>query len=94
MALDSARTEVSAQYVDHNLIREDNKNPDLFFFNASRRNGVWFSRPGNGASHPLHQQRFGKPDAFRTSRLVEFRHRPGCLWQTSFAVRRAGRRHH
>lgn len=63
MGLDTARTEVSAQYVDHNLIQEDNKNPDdhLFLFSASRRFGIWFSRPGNGVSHPVHQERFGKP---------------------------------
>jgi aconitate hydratase len=28
MGLDSARTELSCQYVDHNLIQEDHKNPD------------------------------------------------------------------
>ena len=63
MGLDAARTEISAQYVDHNLIQEDNKNPDdhLFLFSASRRFGIWFSRPGNGVSHPVHQERFGKP---------------------------------
>ncbi len=63
MGLDRARTEVSAQYVDHNLIQEDNKNPDdhLFLHSASRRFGIWFSRPGNGVSHPVHQERFGKP---------------------------------
>ena len=63
MGLGSACTEVSAQYVDHNLIQEDNKNPDdhLFLYSASRRFGIWFSRPGNGVSHPVHQERFGKP---------------------------------
>ncbi len=63
IGLDLARTELSAQYVDHNLIQEDNKNPDdhLFLYSASRRFGLWFSRPGNGVSHPVHQERFGKP---------------------------------
>ena len=28
---------------------------------ASQRFGIWFSRPGNGVSHPVHQERFGKP---------------------------------
>ncbi|MGD2109097.1 MAG: aconitate hydratase [Phycisphaerae bacterium] len=56
-------TELSAQYVDHNLIQEDHKNPDdhLFLLSACRRFGVWYSRPGNGVSHPVHQERFGKP---------------------------------
>ncbi|MFB6374516.1 MAG: aconitase family protein, partial [Bradymonadaceae bacterium] len=63
MNLDRVRTEVSAQYVDHNLIQEDNKNPDdhLFLRSASRKFGVWYSRPGNGVSHPVHQERFGVP---------------------------------
>ena len=63
MGLDRVRTELSAQYVDHNLLQEDAKNADdhLFLRSACRRLGVWFSPPGNGVSHPLHQERFGKP---------------------------------
>ncbi len=63
MGLERARTEVSAQYVDHNLIQEDFKNPDdhLFLQSACRKFGLWYSRPGNGVSHPVHQERFGVP---------------------------------
>jgi aconitate hydratase len=63
MGLRRARTEVSVQYVDHNLIQTDNKNPDdhLFLQSACERFGIWFSRPGNGVSHPVHMQYFGKP---------------------------------
>ena len=63
MGLERVKTEVSAQYVDHNLIQEDNKNPDdhRFLQSAAARLGVWFSRAGNGVSHPTHQQHFGKP---------------------------------
>jgi len=63
MNLDRVRTEVSVQYVDHNLIQEDYKNPDdhLFLLSACRRFGVWYSRPGNGVSHPCHQENFSKP---------------------------------
>jgi aconitate hydratase len=63
MGLDRVRTELSAQYVDHNLIQEDSKNPDdhLFLRSACRRFGIWYSRAGNGVSHPVHQERFGKP---------------------------------
>ncbi|MGH9166374.1 MAG: aconitate hydratase [Acidimicrobiia bacterium] len=63
MGLDRVNTEISAQYVDHNLIQEDHKNPDdhLFLYSACQRFGVWYSRPGNGVSHPVHQERFGKP---------------------------------
>jgi len=63
MGLERVKTDISAQYVDHNLIQEDFKNPDdhIFLQSACQRFGVWFSRPGNGVSHPLHMQSFGKP---------------------------------
>ena len=63
MELDRARTDVSVQYVDHNLIQNDFKNADdhLFLESAARRFGLWFSRPGNGISHPLHTSCFGVP---------------------------------
>jgi len=63
MGLRRVRTEVSVQYVDHNLIQTDFKNPDdhLFLQSACEHFGVWFSRPGNGVSHPVHMQHFGKP---------------------------------
>ncbi len=63
MGIPRVKTEVSAQYVDHNLIQSDFKNPDdhLFLRSACKKFGVWYSRPGNGVSHPVHQERFGKP---------------------------------
>jgi aconitate hydratase len=63
IGLDRVRTELSAQYVDHNLLQQDHKNPDdhEFLRSACARLGVWYSRPGNGVSHPVHMQRFGKP---------------------------------
>lgn len=63
MGLDRVQTDVSVQYVDHNLIQTDFKNPDdhIFLQSACKRFGVWFSRPGNGVSHPVHMQRFGVP---------------------------------
>jgi aconitate hydratase len=61
--LDRAQTEVSVQYVDHNLLQTDSKNPDdhLFLRSACRRFGLWYSKPGNGVSHPVHMERFGAP---------------------------------
>jgi aconitate hydratase len=63
MGLRRARTEVSVQYVDHNLIQTDHKNADdhLFLKSACERFGIWYSRPGNGVSHPVHMQYFGQP---------------------------------
>jgi aconitate hydratase len=63
LGLDWAHTEVSVQYVDHNLLQADEKNAEdhLFLRSAARRFGLWFSKPGNGVSHPTHMQRFGKP---------------------------------
>jgi aconitate hydratase len=63
LGLDRVRTELSVQYVDHNLLQADNLNQEdhLFLRSACRRYGVWFSKPGNGVSHPVHMQRFGVP---------------------------------
>ncbi|RXG17640.1 aconitase [Leeuwenhoekiella aestuarii] len=63
MNLDRAKTEVAVQYVDHNLLQTDFKNADdhAFLHSAAQKFGLWFSRPGNGVSHPVHMERFGKP---------------------------------
>src|SRR5438270_8903854 len=65
MDLDRVRTDVSVQYVDHNLLQADFRNADdhLFLHSACQRFGLWFSRPGNGISHAVHMQRFGRPGA-------------------------------
>jgi aconitate hydratase len=63
LGLDRARTEVSVQYVDHNLLQADSKNAEDhdFLRSACLRFGLWFSKAGNGVSHPTHMQRFGIP---------------------------------
>ncbi len=63
MGLKKAKTEVSCQYVDHNIIQNDFKNPDdhLFLYSAARKFGLWFSKPGNGVSHPVHMESLGLP---------------------------------
>jgi len=63
LGIDNVKTEVSVQYVDHNLIQTDYKNADdhLFLRSACEKFGVWYSRPGNGISHPVHMERFGMP---------------------------------
>jgi aconitate hydratase len=63
LGLDRARTAVSVQYVDHNLLQTDERNmaDHLFLRSACQRFGLWYSKPGNGVSHPTHMQRFGVP---------------------------------
>ncbi|TDB98387.1 aconitate hydratase [Actinomadura sp. 7K534] len=63
--LDRVRTDVSVQYVDHNLLQADERNmaDHIFLRSACRRYGLWYSKAGNGVSHPTHMQRFGVPGA-------------------------------
>ncbi|MFO7932742.1 MAG: aconitate hydratase [Bacteroidales bacterium] len=58
-----AAVETAVQYVDHNLLQTDYKNADdhLFLQSAAAKFGYWYSRPGNGISHVVHMERFGKP---------------------------------
>ncbi|PXW31866.1 UNVERIFIED_CONTAM: aconitase [Williamsia faeni] len=65
LELDRAHTELSVQYVDHNLLQTDEKNAEdhEYLRTACRRFGLWYSKPGNGVSHPTHMQRFGVPGA-------------------------------
>jgi aconitate hydratase len=63
--LDKERVQVPkvVQYVDHNMIQLDFKNPDDHFFlqTCAARYGAIFSRPGNGISHYVHLERFDVP---------------------------------
>lgn len=63
LGLDKVKTEVSVQYVDHNLLQADFRNADdhLFLRSAAQRFGLWYSMAGNGVSHPVHMERFGVP---------------------------------
>lgn len=63
LGIDSVKTELSASYVDHNLLQTDFKNADdhRFLMSAAMKYGIHFSPPGNGVSHPVHMERFGVP---------------------------------
>ena len=63
MGLERIRIKLAAQYIDHNLVQADHMNADehMFLRSACRRFGVWYSKPGNGISHPVHMARFGVP---------------------------------
>src|SRR5690554_4840759 len=63
MGIDKVKTEISVQYVDHNLLQADFRNAEdhIFLKTAAQRFGIWYSRAGNGVSHPVHMERFGIP---------------------------------
>jgi aconitate hydratase len=63
LGLDRVRVDLAAQYVDHNLLQTDFRNADdhRFLQSAAARYGVHFSLPGNGISHQVHLENFGKP---------------------------------
>lgn len=63
MGTKKIKTEISCQYVDHNILQTDFKNADdhIFLQSACRKFGIHFSRAGNGVSHPVHMENFGKP---------------------------------
>src|SRR6201995_2182649 len=57
----------AVQYVDHNVVQLDFKNPDdhRMLQALASKYGLHFSRPGNGISHYIHMARFGKPGQSR-----------------------------
>jgi aconitate hydratase len=65
LGLTRVKTQTSVQYVDHNLLQADERNAEdhAYLRSACRRFGLWYSKPGNGVSHPTHMQRFGIPGA-------------------------------
>ncbi|HEY3751431.1 MAG TPA: aconitase family protein, partial [Pseudonocardiaceae bacterium] len=65
LGVERTQANLSVQYVDHNLLQADERNAEdhEFLRSACHRYGIWFSKPGNGVSHPTHMQRFGVPGA-------------------------------
>ncbi|MGF1470767.1 MAG: aconitate hydratase [Rubrobacteraceae bacterium] len=65
MGVDRVQVPFAVQYVDHNVIQLDHKNPDdhQFLQAFAAKYGVHFSRPGNGICHYLHVERFANPGA-------------------------------
>lgn len=66
-ALGTARVaqDVAVIYIDHNLLQLDARNADdhQFLRLAATALGLVYSPPGNGISHVVHVQRFGRPGA-------------------------------
>jgi aconitate hydratase len=63
MELDRVEVPLALQYVDHNIIQLDYKNPDdhRFLQNFGAKYGLHYSRPGNGICHYVHIERFARP---------------------------------
>src|ERR671914_1566189 len=63
--LDVPRVKVdrAVQYIDHNVIQLDYKNPDdhRMLQALARKYGIDYSRPGNGICHYVHIERYAKP---------------------------------
>src|SRR2546430_11230057 len=57
------RVDRAVQYIDHNIIQLDFKNPDdhRMLQAMARKFGIDYSRPGNGICHYVHIERFAKP---------------------------------
>ncbi len=89
LGLDEIQTELSVQYVDHNLLQTDNKNADdhRFLQTASGRFGIHFSRPGNGVSHQVHMEQFGIPGK---TLLGSDSHTPGAAGVSMLAIGAGG----
>src|SRR2546421_12008685 len=53
----------AVQYVDHNVVQLDYKNPDdhRMLQALARKYGIDYSRPGNGICHYVHIERYAKP---------------------------------
>jgi aconitate hydratase len=61
--VDRVQVERAVQYVDHNVIQLDYKNPDdhRMLQAMASKFGIEYSRPGNGICHYVHIERYAKP---------------------------------
>src|SRR5213076_898854 len=61
--VDRVRVDRAVQYIDHNVIQLDFKNPDdhRMLQAMARKFGIDYSRPGNGICHYVHIERYAKP---------------------------------
>lgn len=89
LGLDRVTVDLAAQYVDHNLLQTDNKNADdhKYLQTACARYGIHFSRPGNGVSHQVHMERFGRPGL---TMIGADSHTPGAAGVSMLAIGAGG----
>jgi aconitate hydratase len=89
LGLEGVKVGLAAQYVDHNLLQTDNKNADdhKYLQTACARYGIHFSRPGNGVSHQVHMERFGRPGL---TMIGADSHTPGAAGVSMLAIGAGG----
>jgi aconitate hydratase len=89
LGLARVKAQLAAQYVDHNLLQSDFKNADdhRYLQTACARFGIHFSRPGNGVSHQVHMERFGRPGL---TMLGADSHTPGAAGVSMLAIGAGG----
>lgn len=89
LGLERVRAGLSAQYVDHNLLQTDHKNADdhKYLQTACARFGLHFSHPGNGVSHQVHMERFGRPGL---TMIGADSHTPGAAGVSMLAIGAGG----
>jgi len=63
LGISKVKTDLSASYVDHNLLQNGFMNADdhRFLQTSASKYGAYFSRPGNGICHQVHLERFSVP---------------------------------
>ena len=89
LELERVAVELAAQYVDHNLLQTDFKNADdhKYLRTACKHYGVHYSEPGNGISHIVHMERFGRPGL---TMLGADSHTPGAAGVSMLAIGAGG----
>ncbi len=89
LGLERVKVELAAQYVDHNLLQTDFKNADdhKYLRSACAHYGIHYSEPGNGISHIVHMERFGRPGL---TLLGADSHTPGAAGVSMLAIGAGG----
>ena len=89
LGLDRIKVDLAAQYVDHNLLQTDFKNADdhKYLRTACAHYGLHYSQPGNGISHIVHMERFGRPGL---TMIGADSHTPGAAGVSMLAIGAGG----
>jgi len=89
LGVERVKADLAVQYVDHNLLQTDFKNADdhTYLRTVSAHYGVHYSQPGNGISHIVHLERFGRPGL---TMLGADSHTPGAAGVSMLAIGAGG----